>query len=375
LHDVHHRLGAQAIDFGGWALPVKFSGIVEEHRTVRQTAGAFDISHMGEIWVRDVYASEFLNHVLTNDIKLLSPGRAQYSLMCNDEGGVIDDLYVYQLGSDTYMLMVNASRIEEDMAWLCEKLESWPRRKQVSLMNESEHFGAIAVQGPAVSGFIDDVFNDAGMIVADCASELKKNEVDAFVFERENIFVSRTGYTGEDGFEVVAPVTCIEGIWEKIMKAGSTSGIKPCGLGSRDTLRMEMCYPLYGHELNEEFTPVEAGLGYFVKLDKDDFIGRESLLKQKEEGPAQRLSAFKIKGKFPPPRADYTIWGKDTLWHTDDRSMVGKVTSGTLSPSLGVGIGMGYISSDHSSVDTKIEVNIRSNFVPAVVVKKPIYKK
>ena len=375
LHDVHHRLGAQAIQFGGWELPVKFSGIVEEHNAVRQAAGVFDISHMGEIWVSGLHAADFLNHVLTNDINLLKPGEAQYSMLCNEGGGVVDDLYVYQLGAETFLLMVNAGRTGPDMIWLEEKLEGWRGKARVALSNESKEYGALAVQGPAVAGFIDDIFSGPGMIAVDRASELKKNEVDAFLFEKADAFVSRTGYTGEDGFEIIASVKVIEGIWERVLLAGGNSGIKPCGLGARDTLRLEVCYPLYGHELTEKITPIEAGLGWAVKFDKNEFIGREPMLTQKEKQPAKKLVAFTMTEKSAPPRAGYTVWGKDTVWNTDDRSMLGNVTSGSVSPVLGRGIGLAYVARAHSAVDTKVEINIRSSFAPAEIVKKPFYKK
>ena len=374
LHDVHHRLGAHVIEFGGWEMPLRYTGILEEHRAVRSVAGVFDISHMGELTLGGRGACEFLNHVLTNDVRRLEVGRAQYSLLCNEAGGVVDDLYVYCIGRDDYLLMVNAGRIGPDMEWLEEKLENWSQRSRVVLKNEAPEWGALAVQGPAVPGFIDDVFQGPGLIGVDRAGELEKNQIDAFRFSGEDIFVARTGYTGEDGFEIIAPVKVIEETWDRVMTAGASSGLVPCGLGARDTLRLEMCYPLYGHELTEQITPLEAGLGFFVKLDKGGFIGREALAQQKEKKPARKCVAFKLLKKAPPPRAGYTIWGCDTLPHKEDKPMLGEVTSGTQSPSLGVGIGLGYVPREFAQPDTSIEINIRNVFQPAVIVKKPIYR-
>jgi len=374
LHDEHVRLGAGLIDFGGWEMPVKYSGIIEEHHAVRKEAGLFDISHMGEIWVSGARAAVFLDWVLTNNIHDLEVGKAQYSLMCNEGGGVVDDLYVYCVGHGTFLLIVNASRIGPDSLWLREKLGVFNEKSDVVLKNVSAKYSAVALQGPAVAGFINNAISGNGLIKVDRPTDLKKNEIDAFVFDDEDIFVSRTGYTGEDGFEIVVPVGCIAEVWERLLLAGESFGLKPCGLGARDTLRLEMGYPLYGHELSEEITPIEAGLGYFVKLDKGEFIGKEPLIGQKEKKPEKRCAAFRLLGKSPPPRSDYTIWGEDKIWNTGDKSILGKVTSGNQSPTLGYGIGLAMVQSHYSKTGSKFDVKIRDKYVPAEVVRKPFYK-
>src|SRR5581483_5967356 len=265
LFSAHQKLGARLIDFGGWEMPVQYSGIVDEHLAVRNAAGIFDISHMGEVTVSGAAADEFLNRVLTNDIRKLTPGLGQYTLMCNDRGGVIDDLYAYQLSTGVYLLVINASRIEADVAWLKAQHETFARRDDVRLTDASHNYSAVAVQGPRVKEFIDQCIGGGSVSAMRVArvSDLKKNEIGGFKFENGSVLVSRTGYTGEDGFEIVGEDKPIQAVWDKILRAGAPFGIKPCGLGARDTLRTEVCYPLYGHELDEETTPIEAGLGFF----------------------------------------------------------------------------------------------------------------
>jgi aminomethyltransferase len=288
--------------------------------------------------------------------------------MCNERGGVIDDLYVYRIGDSTYLLIINASRIEADVVWLEKQFASFARCGEMKLVNVSDVTGAIAVQGPLVVRFIDQCLGGVaigGTLVAS-ASELKKNQIGEFEFGDETICVARTGYTGEDGFEIIAPNEIIEAVWCKILDAGRPFGIKPCGLGARDTLRTEVCYPLYGHELDENTTPIEAGVGFFVALDKGDFIGRSVLAEQKASGVGKKCVAFKMADKSAPPRPQYPIWANG--------AKVGEVVSGTQSPSLNVGIGMGYVSAEVAKVGTVIEIEIRGKRSPAVIVKKPIYK-
>ncbi|MBR90365.1 MAG: glycine cleavage system protein T [Verrucomicrobiales bacterium] len=374
LHAAHVRLGGQMVDFEHWEMPVKYSGIVEEHHTVRKAAGLFDISHMGEIWINGLRAADFLNWVLTNDVSALETGQAQYSLMCNEVGGVLDDLYVYRIGAETFLLMVNASRTGRDMLWLEEKLEEFGQSNRVVLKNVSQDYGAVALQGRASEKILSDAIGGNGLIKVDRPSDLQKNEIEAFALGDRDVYVARTGYTGEDGFEVIAPAECIGDVWNRLLTAGESEGLKPCGLGARDTLRLEMGYPLYGHELSEQITPLEAGLGYFVKLGKGEFVGSVELANQKEKKPNRKCVAFRLTDKAPPPRAEYTIWGRDTVWKTGDLNMIGKVTSGNQSPSLGIGIGLALVQSSFAGMGTKLEVNIRNRNVPAEVVKKPFYK-
>ncbi len=367
LFSEHKKLGARLIDFGGWEMPVQYSGLIAEHHAVRTAAGIFDISHMGEITACGDAAEEFLNYLLTNDIRKLSPGNGQYTLMCNERGGVVDDLYAYKLSADVYLLIINAGCTPADVAWIKSQWEKYPRRDEVQLTDASHNYSAVAVQGPQVKDFLDACIPGPSMAAmrATHITELKKNQIGEFCFEGSGVLISRTGYTGEDGFEIIGEDGTIRHVWNKLLKAGEPFGIKPCGLGARDTLRTEVCYPLYGHELDQETTPIEAGLGFFVSLDKGEFIGRGVLAEQKAHGTRKKLVAFKMTDKSAPPRSHYPIWA--------DGASVGVVTSGTQSPSLGVGIGMGYVPS--SLAKKEIEIEIRGKRFPAVIVPKPIYKK
>jgi aminomethyltransferase len=368
LFAVHQKLGARLIDFGGWEMPVQYSGILAEHHAVRTAAGLFDISHMGQIVVRGGAAPEFLNHVLTNDIRKLQSRQGQYTLMCNERGGAIDDLYVYQVETEEFLLIVNASRISADAAWLNHQLAAFPRRMEVDLKNLSADFGALALQGPKTAQFIDACF--ATPANQRLASSLRKNEIVRREFLGRPVYVSRTGYTGEDGFEMVAPAEITPTLWSKVMEAGTPFGLKPAGLGARDTLRTEVCYPLYGHELDENTTPVEAGLGVFVALGKGDFMGRAVLAEQKARGTTKKLVAFKSAERSAPPRPDYPIWSAGP-----DRRPIGRVTSGIQSPSLGVGIGLGYVPPEMSAANSPIAIEIRGKHTPATIVPKPIYRR
>jgi len=366
LFSAHQKLGAKLIDFGGWEMPVQYTSITDEHLAVRNAAGIFDISHMGEVTVSGADAEKFLNFVLTNDIRKLAPGEGQYTLMCNERGGVIDDLYAYKLSDGVYFLIINASRIEPDVAWL--KSQAAKFSGELNLTDASHQYSAVAVQGPRVKDFINDVIPGASisaMRVAH-ATDLKKNEIGGFPFERGEVLVSRTGYTGEDGFEIVGGDEAIRHLWDKFMSVGAPFGLKPVGLGARDTLRTEVCYPLYGHELDEETTPIEAGVGFFVSLDKGEFNGRAVLQEQKANGTKKKLVAFRMTDKSAPPRPHYLIWANG--------ANVGIVTSGTQSPSLNLGIGMGFVPPEFTKPDTKIGIEIRGKRFAAVVVQKPIYK-
>lgn len=372
LYATHQRLGAKLIEFGGWEMPVHYTSIVDEHLAVRKAAGLFDISHMGEILVHGPAAEAFLNQTLTNDIRKLTPGQGQYTLCCNERGGVIDDLYVYRLLAREYLLIVNASRIDADAAWLEKQLSTFGNRAEVTLRNVSDATGALAVQGLRVAEFIDSCFagpSTAGTTVSK-PSELQKNQIAQFTIQGRPIWVSRTGYTGEDGFEVVSPAEIISAIWDKVQAAGQPYGLKPAGLGARDTLRTEVCYPLYGHELDEVTTPIEAGLGFFVAFDKGEFVGRATLATQKANGAAKKLVAFRMTDKSAPPRPHYPIWSSGA-----NGIRLGEVVSGTQSPSLGIGIGLGYAPPESAIPQTPIHIEIRGKRAPAIVVPKPIYRK
>jgi aminomethyltransferase len=369
LFSAHQKLGAKLIDFGGWEMPVQYTSITDEHLAVRNAAGIFDISHMGEVTASGAAAAEFLNHLLTNDINKLTPGTGQYTLMCNERGTVIDDLYVYRLCGDVYFLVINASRIEADVAWMQAQAAKFPRRSELFLTDASHNYAAIAVQGPRVKEFIDAVIPGASISALRVAkiTDLKKNQIGGFPFEKGSVLVSRTGYTGEDGFEIVGSDEAIQHLWDKFLSVGQPFGIKPAGLGARDTLRTEVCYPLYGHELDEETTPIEAGLGFFVALDKGEFNGRSVLAEQKSRGTTRKLVAFKMVDKSAPPRPHYPIWTNGT--------QTGLVVSGTQSPSLNLGIGMGYVPPQSAQSGTNIDIEIRGKRYSAQIVPKPILKK
>ena len=334
------------MEFGGWEMPVQYAGIVEEHRAVRERVGLFDISHMGEVLVAGPNAEAVLNRLFTNDLRKVEVGQAQYTLMCNEAGGVIDDLIAYRVEPTVFLLVINAANIEKDFTWMNTQANA-----PVVFDNQSDRTAALALQGPLAAKFLE---NSATL--------------PAFHVERESVFgcmcwVARTGYTGEDGFEIVCDAGDAVELWNEFLEFGEEFGIQPCGLGARDTLRLEMCYPLNGSDLSETTTPIEAGLGKFVALDKGEFIGRGPMAAQREKGVARKLVAFKMTGKTPPPRPHYPIiaGGRN----------VGEVTSGTQSPTLGYGIGMGYVEAGV----TGIEIEIRGKLFPATIEKKPLLKK
>jgi aminomethyltransferase len=372
LFAAHQRAGGKLIEFGGWEMPVHYSSIVDEHLAVRRAGGLFDISHMGEVSVSGPGSLAFLNHLLTNDAAKLQVGQGQYTLMCNERGGVIDDLYAYRIGEQEYLLVINASRIEADLAWMTRQLAAWPKRSEVDLKNMSDALGAVALQGPRVRPIVDEVLREPIRGGAEVAkvSDLKKNQVAIASYGGDTVYVGCTGYTGEDGFELISPANRIEEIWDKLLAAGHAQCLQPAGLGARDTLRTEMCYPLYGHELDENTTPIEAGLGFFVALEKGDFNGREVLAQQKANETNKRCVAFRMAEKSAPPRPHYGIWSVGA-----NTTQIGEVVSGTQSPSLNVGIGLGYVTPEFSRAGISIEIEIRGRRYPAVVVKKPIYSK
>jgi aminomethyltransferase len=366
LHAAHQRLGARLVEFGGWEMPLYYSSIIEEHKAVRSAAGIFDISHMGEIVARGPKAEEFVNMALTNDARKLAAGQGQYTLMCNERGGTIDDLYLYRTDAEEYLMVVNAARINADAEWLERQLATFPGRNGLELKNRSDELAAVAVQGPKAADFIDNIFQPG----AQTAAGLQKNEMVRLNFAGRGVFVSRTGYTGEDGFEIVAPAESIEGIWNKLLEAGKPHGLQPAGLGARDTLRTEAGYPLYGHELDEDTTPLEAGVGYFVALSKGDFTGHDVLATQKAAGTSRKLVGFKMAGRSAPPRPGYPIWSVSGA-----TASMGRVTSGTQSPSLGIGIGLGFVLPEFSPANTSIAIEVRGKHLPAVVVPRPIYRR
>ena len=369
LFAAHQQLGGKLIEFGGWEMPVQYTSIVEEHHAVRRAAGVFDISHMGEVWFEGPKALAFLNGLLTNDLRKLTVGLGQYTHLCLETGGTIDDLYAYRVAEETYLLVINAGRIDADVAWLEARWKAFPDRAEVHMEHASDTTGAIAIQGPRVAEFIDALFPgpSLGGAAGVPASALQKNQIGRWDRAGQALWLARTGYTGEDGFEVVAPNALLEPLWQAALAAGASVGIRACGLGARDTLRTEVCYPLYGHELDEHTSPVEAGLGFFIAWDKGDFVGRSALLKQKEGGASKKCVAFRMTEKSAPPRPGYPVLVADAA--------VGTVVSGTQSPTLNAGIGMAYVPPAFATPGTALQIEIRGKRFAAEVVKKPFYRK
>ena len=355
LYDEHMRLGAKMVPFAGWLMPVQYTSIVEEHQAVRNNVGVFDISHMGQFIVDGAGARDWLNSMLTNNVDKLDVGMGQYTFLLNDRGGIIDDLIVYRIDEQKYLLVVNAARAEEDFAWLQNHL-----KEGRSLTSRSADFGAVAIQGPRTLALFHALFGKDIDLPA-------RNHIVDVPFNTTTVSIARTGYTGEDGIEVFFPTNDAVKFWRATLERGKPLGIKPCGLGARDTLRLEMCYPLNGSDLSPERNPIEAGLGFFVDLAKPDFVGRDALLKTKEFGPREKLVPFRMKEKGPPPRPHYGVFRNG--------ERVGEVTSGTLSPSLNWGIGMAYVSSAHAKIGAEIDIEIRAQKFPATVEKKPLYRK
>jgi len=370
LYDEHARLGAKMVPFAGWLMPVQYTGIVEEHQAVRNNVGIFDISHMGQFVIDGERARDWLNTVLTNNIDKLDVGMGQYTFLLNERGGIIDDLIVYRIGEQKFLLVVNAARTDEDFAWLQKHLKEGRSLDRPSggletaapckLENRSAEFGGVAIQGPRIAELFHSLFGKDVEIPS-------RNHIVDLTVDGMAVSVARTGYTGEDGIEVFFRATDAANFWKAALEAGQPFGIKPCGLGARDTLRLEMCYPLNGSDLSPERNPIEAGLGFFVDLTKPDFIGRDALLETKENGPQEKLMPFRMKEKGPPPRPHYAVF--------QNGERIGEVTSGTLSPSLNWGLGMAYVSAAHAKIGAEIDVEIRGQKFPAIIEKKPLYKK
>jgi aminomethyltransferase len=347
LESAHLALGARLVPFAGWNMPVQYKSILEEHHAVRNHCGIFDISHMGQFIVRGEAAAGWLNSLLTNNLLALAPGQGHYTLMLNERGGVIDDLIAYRTGPHDFFLVVNASMIDEDLAWM--QSHAIPG---VTLENESDAWAGMAIQGPQSPA----VFAKA------CPGETlpPRNGIATLA---DGSIVCRTGYTGEDGFEFFCPAASGVAVWENFLAAGAA----PAGLGARDTLRLEMAYPLNGNDLSPDRTPIEAGLGFFVDLTKGPFTGREILARQKEIGPELKLTAIQTTGKGAPPRAHYPVL-------TADGSPIGELASGALSPTLMTGIGMAYLPAAHTKPGTPLLIDVRGRHLPAKVVKKPFHK-
>lgn len=355
LTKIHESLGAKMLPFAGYNMPIQYEGVNAEHETVRSGVGVFDVSHMGEFLIEGPSALGLIQKVTSNDASVLTVGRAQYSCLPNNEGGIVDDLIVYKLGEEKYLLVVNASNIDKDWDWI-----SSHNAMGAQMRNISEDYSLLAIQGPKAVDAMQSLSPiDLGAI------KYYHFEVGEFA-GIPNVIISATGYTGSGGFEIYCKNSEVEQIWNKVFEAGAAFGIKPIGLAARDTLRLEMGFCLYGNDINDSTSPLEAGLGWITKFTKD-FVNSENLKKQKEEGVKRKLVGFELVERGVP-RHDYEI--VDSLG-----SPIGIVTSGTMSPSMNKGIGLGYVTIENSAEGSEIFIRIRKNDVPAKVVKLPFYKK
>jgi aminomethyltransferase len=355
LQSTHEALGAKMVPFAGYNMPVQYEGVNSEHQTVRNNVGVFDVSHMGEFLIEGPNALDLIQTVSSNDASKLTVGKAQYSCLPNEEGGIVDDLIIYKVKEETYLLVVNASNIEKDWDWIVSK-----NTMGAEMKNISDAYSLLAMQGPKAVEAMQTLTS------VDLSSIAFYNFVVADFAGIEHVIISATGYTGSGGFEIYCKNSEVKQVWDKVLDAGASYGIKPIGLAARDTLRLEMGYCLYGNDIDDQSSPIEAGLGWITKFTKP-FTNSEALKTEKEEGPKRRLVGFELLERGIP-RKDYTV--EDAFGN-----VIGTVTSGTMAPSLGKGIGMGYILSDRAAVGTEIRIVIRKQKVPAKVVKLPFYKK
>ena len=355
LHEVHVALGAKMVPFAGFNMPVQYEGVTIEHHTVRESVGVFDVSHMGEFLVEGENALALIQKVTSNDASKLAIGDAQYSCFPNETNGIVDDLICYRIKENTYLLVVNASNIDKDWDWI----STYNKDFGATLHNLSDDYSLLAIQGPKA---VEAMQSLSSLDLA--AIPFYKFKVGDFA-GIEHVIISATGYTGSGGFEIYCKNNEVEQIWNRVFEAGKSYGIKPIGLAARDTLRTEMGYCLYGNDIDDTTSPIEAGLGWITKFTKN-FVNHEALAKQKADKSARKLVAFEMVEKSIP-RHDYEILDANG-------NIIGKVTSGTMSPSIGKGIGMGYVSSEFSNIDTEIFIQIRKKSMPAKVVKLPFYK-
>ena len=353
LYDSHVALGARMSPFAGFIMPIQYSNIIAEHQAVRQRVGMFDVSHMGEIFVSGPDAEKYVNHIFTNEIRGFAPGKVLYGMMLYPDGGVVDDLLVYrEFEADHFLLVVNAANIAKDYQWMLDQAAGF----DVRIDNQSEAWGQVAIQGPEAEQKVIEVLGEAR------AAEVGFYEFYDSAWKGARMIVSRTGYTGEDGFEIYTSVEGTQEIWQRMLDAG----VVPCGLGCRDTLRFEAGLPLYGDELSAEITPVEAGLGMFCKLDKDEFIGKDAIVRQKAEGTQKKLVGIEIADRAVP-RAGYPV-------ELEDGTQVGVVTTGYQSISLDKSICFALVKTEFSALSTSLWIRIRSRVFPGQVVKKRFYQ-
>ncbi|GLB52381.1 aminomethyltransferase [Neptunitalea chrysea] len=355
LYNTHVASNAKMVPFAGYEMPVQYEGVTAEHHTVRDSIGVFDVSHMGEFLVSGPNALNLIQKISSNDASKLTIGRAQYSCMPNKTGGIVDDLIIYKIKEEQYLLVVNAANIEKDWNWITENNEF-----EAELKDLSDEYSLLAIQGPKAVEAMQSL------------TSVNLSEISYYHFKVadfagiEHVIISATGYTGSGGFEIYCKNSEVQQVWDKVMEAGEAYNIKPIGLAARDTLRLEMGYCLYGNDINDETSPLEAGLGWITKFTKD-FINSENLLKQKEEGVTKKLVAFEMNEKAIPRNGYDIVDAKGNV--------IGNVTSGTMSPSIGKGIGLGYVNKDNWNLANEIYIQIRKKVVPATIVKLPFYKK
>ena len=352
LLDLHKELGAKLVPFAGWNMPIQFAGVLSEHTCVRERVGLFDVSHMGEIEVKGKDAKKFLQFLLSNNVEKMFDGSILYSLMCYETGGVVDDLLAYRFSENHYFLCVNASNSDKDYDWIARHASSF----NVNIKNISSETSQLALQGPDAKNVLQSL------------CDISLDDLSYYNFRKGMVnnvesLISRTGYTGEDGFELYLSPEKVSEVFRSLMEQGRSYGIQPIGLGARDTLRIEMGYPLYGNEIDNNPTPLDAGLGWVIKFDKGEFLGRGSLLKQKEQGsPRRKLVGLKLLTRGVP-RAHYQVF--------KNGESVGEVTSGTFSPTLNTGVGLCYVSSEYSDVGSHLDVKIRDQLVATEVIQLP----
>jgi aminomethyltransferase len=354
LNEIHVEAGARLVPFAGWTMPVQYAGVIEEHRAVRERAGLFDVSHMGELRVRGAGAEGFLQRVTPNDVSKLTPGRAHYSGLLTEQGTYVDDLLVYRLAEEDFLVVVNAANTEKDLAWLAER-----QVEGATVEDESDRWALLALQGPRAEAIL------SRLTELDLAAIRYYRFAEGEVAGRSMI-VSRTGYTGEDGFELYVPPEAAPDLWRSLMAAGADQGLQPAGLGARDTLRMEAGMALYGHEIDDTTTPLEAGLRWVVKMDKGDFVGRAALERQEQAGLERRLVGIEV-AERGIARQGYPVWSGERR--------VGEMTSGTWSPTFEKALGMAYVPVELAEPGTPVDIEIRQRRVGARVAEIPFYRR
>lgn len=356
IYPVYEKYGGKLVDYAGWSMPVEFSGLTLEHEAVRTAAGLFDVSHMGEVEVKGKEAAPYLQNLLTNNIEIMNDNQVIYTFMCYESGGVVDDLLVYRYSRDHYLLVVNAANMEKDYQWMLDQSKGY----DVDINNLSHRISEMALQGPKAEAILQKL------------TDTDLSKIPSFYLMQDvqiagaSCLLSRTGYTGEDGFEIYLGHEDAPLVWEKILEAGKTDGVVPVGLGARDTLRFEAALPLYGNEISQDISPLEAGLGYFIKFDKGDFIGREALFKQKHEGTSRKLVGFEMI-ENGVPRHGYDVLSEGTA--------IGFVTTGYYSPTLGRNIGFALVKKEYAELGNIIDIQIRKRVAKAKIADKRFYAK